>query len=167
MCVCVCVWFFQLPFSTLHYNVTLHALQLNIHKTHEIFSFTFDCYWFPLTVLDFSLTPKVFIVYSSLIPSGGLRRWLFSMIFLILRSTMEPFSLFSALYVWISGKLCNVLLLQMEDRPVLDLLCYIHVRSTCRWNTSFSLFASVLLVQWNVELQLVARLVSISCSPPG
>ena len=34
-------------------------------------------------------------------------------------------------------------------------------------NSSSSLFASILLVQLNVEVKLVARLVSISCSPPG
>jgi len=33
VCVCGCMLFNLLPHSMLHYNVTLHTLQLNIHNT--------------------------------------------------------------------------------------------------------------------------------------
>jgi len=71
---------------------------------------------------------------------------------------MELFSLFLVFYLWIFGKLCYMLLLHMKNSHVLDLPCYIYLLFLLI--PHLSLFASVLLVQLNVEIMLVARLVS-------
>ena len=77
VCVCVCVVFpIAIQHAPLQRNTTCFTVKYS-QNSRNFLLYLRLLLSFPLTVLDFSLTPKVFIVYSSLIPSGGLRRWLF------------------------------------------------------------------------------------------